>query len=154
MRGQRPVLGQDVIHNEHIVTGAGGQTQILFVDQSALTISQNADMTIDNFVYDPNAGKGQLAMSTAQGVARFVGGQLSKQDNGVTINTPSATIGVRGGILLLYVGPDGRTDVVDAFAERIYVQGLCGKIGADNQDVSADEAVGCGALQSSAAQVT
>ena len=37
-------------------------------------------------------------MSASAGVLRFVGGKLSKNENAVTLRTPAATIGIRGGI--------------------------------------------------------
>ncbi|HZT87848.1 MAG TPA: FecR domain-containing protein [Stellaceae bacterium] len=98
------VIGQEVVYNEHITTSANGQTQILFLDESAMTIGPNADLTIDRFVYDPNTGTGQLAMTATRGVLRYVGGRLSKQENAVTIRTNTATIGVRGGIVLIRAG--------------------------------------------------
>src|SRR6202008_3938917 len=60
---RRLVLGQEVVFNERITTAATGQTQILFVDGSSLTLGPTADMVIDEFVYDPNAGTGKLAAS-------------------------------------------------------------------------------------------
>lgn len=95
------VLGQEVVHNEHVATGPQGQTQILFLDESAMTVGPNADVTIDEFVYDPNTGNGRLAMSATQGVMRFVGGRLSKSPNAVSVNTPVGTLGIRGGVFLL-----------------------------------------------------
>ena len=91
------VIGQDVVHNERITTGATGKTQILFLDQSSLTVAENADLTIDNFVYDPGTSTGQLAMSTTRGILRYVGGALSKNANAVSLVTPSGTLGIRGG---------------------------------------------------------
>jgi trimeric autotransporter adhesin len=102
---RRLVLGQDVVFNERITTEAEGQTQILFVDESTLSVGPNANMLIDQFVYDPNAGTGKLAASLTRGVFRFVGGKLSKQDNAVTMRTPAATIGIRGGVMLVNVRP-------------------------------------------------
>src|SRR5579863_2015144 len=78
---RRLELGEDILHNEHIVTAADGQTQVVFLDASALTIGPNSDVTIDNFVYDPSAGTGKMAMSATKGVLRFVGGKISKLDN-------------------------------------------------------------------------
>ena len=63
-------------------------------------------MVIDQFVYDPNAGTGKIGASLDRGVFRFVGGKLSKQDNAVTMRTPTATIGIRGGVMLVRVRPD------------------------------------------------
>src|SRR6266567_1488276 len=64
---RRLVIGQDVIFNEHITTGAAGQTQLLFLDESSMSIGPNSDLTIDQFVYDPKTGTGKLAMSATRG---------------------------------------------------------------------------------------
>jgi|GEM_PF-1178185 hypothetical protein len=100
---RRLVLGQDILFNERITTEATGQTQILFVDESTLSIGPNANMVIDQFVFDPNTGAGKLAASLTRGVFRFVGGKLSKQENAVSFRTPAATIGIRGGAFLVRV---------------------------------------------------
>src|SRR5207237_8516625 len=77
------VIGQDVVFNERFTTGPLGQAQPLFLDESAMTIGPNSDLTIDQFVYDPKSGTGHLAMSASRGLLRFVGGKLSKQEEGV-----------------------------------------------------------------------
>jgi hypothetical protein len=123
---RRLVLGQEVVFNERITTGPDGQTQILFVDQSAMTVGPRSDMVIDEFVYDPNAGTGKLAVSLTRGVFRFVGGKLSKQDNAVTMQTPSATIGIRGGLVLLDLTPDGQLRVIFGYGAGVTVTGLNG----------------------------
>ena len=91
------MIGQDVVYNEHITTSGSGQTQLLFVDESSMTIGPNSDLTIDQFVYDPQSGTGKLAMSATRGVLRYVGGKLSKQEQAVTVRTSTATLAVRGG---------------------------------------------------------
>ena len=123
---RRLVLGQEVVFNERITTGPEGQTQILFVDQSAMTVGPRSDMVIDEFVYDPNAGTGKLAASLTRGVFRFVGGKLSKQDNAVTMQTPSATIGIRGGLILVDLAPDGQLQVIFGYGAGVTVTGLNG----------------------------
>src|ERR1700722_13305298 len=100
------VLGQEVVHNEHVITGPKGTTQILFLDESAMSVGPNADVTIDEFVYDPNTGNGRLAMSATQGVMRFVGGKLSKKTDAVSLTTPVGTLGIRGGVFLLNLSHD------------------------------------------------
>src|SRR5437660_7080554 len=103
---RRLVIGQDVIFNEHITTGAAGQTQLLFLDESSMSIGPNSDLTIDQFVYDPKSGTGKLAMSATSGLLRYVGGKLSKQDNAVTLRTGTATLAVRGGAFIAQIGTD------------------------------------------------
>jgi trimeric autotransporter adhesin len=103
------VIGENIVYNEHIATGAAGQTQILFVDESTISVGPNSDMTIDKFVYDPKTGTGTEALSATRGVFRYVGGKLSKEANAVSITTPVATIGIRGGAFQCEMGPQGLT---------------------------------------------
>jgi hypothetical protein len=91
------VIGAGVVHKERIQTSAAGSTQILFPDQSTLNVGRNSSIVIDEYVYDPNAGTGSMVASVGKGVMRFVGGQIS-HTKGVTVNTPVATLGIRGGV--------------------------------------------------------
>ena len=111
---RRLVLGQEIVFKERINTEASGQTQILFLDQSSMTVGPNSDMLIDEFVYDPSAGTGKLAASLTRGVFRFVGGKLSKQENAITMQTPSATIGIRGAVALVKLETNGKLEVICA----------------------------------------
>src|SRR5262249_22675788 len=123
MRPRRLGLGQVIGFNERITTGPGGQTQVLFVDQSTMTIGPQSDMVIDEFVYDPTAGTGKLAANLTRGVFRFVGGKLSKQENAVTIRTPSATIGIRGGVVLINSGAGGKLEGIFVYGRGVTVTG-------------------------------
>ena len=120
------VLGQDIVFKERVTTGPEGQTQVLFVDQSTMSVGPNADMVIDEFVYDPATGTGKLAANLTRGVFRFVGGKLSKQDNAVTMQTPAATIGIRGGVILVNLATGGKLDVIFAYGKGVTVTGVNG----------------------------
>ena len=104
-------VGADMQHEERITTGALGRTQLLFLDGSALTIGPNSDLVLDEFVYDPVSKTGTLAMSATKGLFRFVGGKISKK-KGVTIKTPTAIIGIRGGIGIVTVTPPDQASTV------------------------------------------
>ncbi len=123
---RRLVLGQEVVFNERITTGLEGQTQILFVDQSTMSVGPNSDLVVDEFVYDPAAGTGKMAASLTRGVLRFVGGKLSKQENAVSLRTPSATIGIRGGVVLVNQAAGGGLEVIFAYGKGATVTGLNG----------------------------
>src|ERR1700761_5190860 len=90
-------IGIDVQANEVVTTHDNDRAHLVFLDGTSLTVGPNAQLTIDKFVYDPNTKTGDLAMTATAGVFRLVGGKISKT-NTVTINTPSGTIGIRGGI--------------------------------------------------------
>lgn len=102
------ILGARVISNERIQTSGGGTTNIIFVDRTSLFVGRNSTLVIDKYVYDPDSGHGVLTATLARGVMRFVGGQIS-HSSGAQILTPVATIGVRGGMMTVAVGPAGTT---------------------------------------------
>src|SRR5947209_8172230 len=78
-------IGQEVQFKERLATGGAGQAQVVFLDESALSIGPNSDVVVDQFVYDPRAAAGKLALSATRGAFRFIGGKLSKAENGVTL---------------------------------------------------------------------
>ncbi len=98
-------VGIDVFVNERVQTDEGGKAQLLFFDGSALTIGPNSDVVLDKFVYDPDAKTGELVFSAAKGVFRVVGGKISKK-RPITLKTPNAVIGIRGGIASITVGEE------------------------------------------------
>lgn len=100
------VIGARVIANELIQTSGEGTLNIVFLDRTTLSIGRNSTLVIDKYVYDPATGKGVMTATMAQGVMRFIGGQIS-HTTGVKVLTPVATIGVRGGMMTVRVGPDG-----------------------------------------------
>ncbi|MEQ9641674.1 MAG: FecR domain-containing protein [Alphaproteobacteria bacterium] len=98
-------IGIDMFANERVETGPRGKAQLLFLDGTALSVGPNSDLRLDEFVYDPDAKAGKLALSATKGVFRIVGGRISKKSP-ITLKTPSATIGIRGGIAMVAVAPN------------------------------------------------
>jgi hypothetical protein len=89
-------IGTGIVSKERIQTTGTGSLQVMFNDKSTLTIGPNSNLVIDDFVYNPGAGGGKFAASLTKGALRFVGGQIS-HTAGATINTPVASLGIRGG---------------------------------------------------------
>lgn len=113
-------VGVNVVANERIATTEGGQAQMLFIDESAFTIGPNSEVVLDEFVFNPETGVGRLALTATKGVFRFVGGKISK-NNPVTLKTPTAVIGIRGGIALVNVQPGGATQATFLFGDQMTV---------------------------------
>jgi hypothetical protein len=93
-------IGKSIFFNEHINTSKSGLVQVLLVDGSTFTVGPDSDLTIDKFVYDPNKKTGEMVATFSKGVMRFVGGKLSKNDGGVTVNTPQGALAIRGGMFM------------------------------------------------------
>ncbi len=94
-----------VVHAGDLVsTSENARLLIRFNDQSSLTMGENAKMAIDELVYVP-AGReperGEQSLKFVKGVFEFISGKIAHSDTRqVAINTPVATIGIRGTRLL------------------------------------------------------
>lgn len=117
-------VGVDVQANETITTRAGDRAHLMFLDGTSLTVGPDANLVIDRFVYDPQSKTGDLAITASKGVFRLVGGKISKT-NAIVVNTPSDTIGIRGGIAML--------DVNQAKTRSIFIFGFSMTIGANGR---------------------
>ncbi len=98
--GVEALSPSSVIYSGDIIrTGAGARILIVFEDNSELTLSENAVVTIDRFVHDASAeaSPGRQAIDFAKGIFRFTTGRIGKlAPQEVALNTPVATIGIRG----------------------------------------------------------
>jgi FecR protein len=114
-------VGIDVVADELITTNANDRAHLVFLDGTSLTVSPNARLKIDRYVYDPASQTGSIGVTAAQGVFRLVGGKISKS-NDITVKTPSATLGLRGGISVFAVGPT-QTTAQFLFGKSLVVTG-------------------------------
>ena len=92
-------LGKNVVFNEQIITDGDGLVQVLLVDGTTFTVGPNSQLTIDEFVYDPNTGDAKVVATLAKGAFRFIGGQTSRKKGGATIRTPAGSLGIRGAMV-------------------------------------------------------
>jgi hypothetical protein len=89
--------GAAVRMNDALNTGADGRLQVTFRDNTVLTLSENARVVIDRYVYDPDRGVGDVLLTTTQGAFRFATGKMKElTEKSITVETPVAQVGVRG----------------------------------------------------------
>jgi hypothetical protein len=85
-----------VYPNEMVSTGDGTRLEIVFKDNTRLTLGQKVTLFLDIYVYNPTAGLGTIRFEVA-GAFRFVSGRVSKlARTAVSLSTPVAHIGIRG----------------------------------------------------------
>jgi len=112
---------------EFVVTGAfipdiemndtaeteNGRIKIEFLDEAELSLTENTKVYIDKVYYDPDPSKSKMAMRMAMGTARFASGRLGMVNkNNIDIQTPTATISVRGTDFTTTIDELGRSLVV------------------------------------------
>lgn len=91
-----------------------GKVGITFSDNTRVEINENSKLVIDEFVYDPNNKKGgKLAVNVALGTVRYTSGQIAHNNpQSVAVNTPTATVGVRGTDFTATVDELGRSTII------------------------------------------
>ncbi len=98
-------VGDGVFQDQVVNTGAKSTAQLLFQDETALTVGPNSNIVLDKFVYNPSTKTGQIVMNATRGAFRFVSG--SAKSSSYKINTPVASIGVRGTIFDWFINAAG-----------------------------------------------
>ncbi len=91
----------EVFADELVETVAGGALRIQFLDQTDLRLGSASRVTLDKFIYDPEAGIEGLTIELGEGIFRLVTGDIEPQN--IEIKTPAATIGIRGTDLILQI---------------------------------------------------
>ena len=91
-----------VYMNDTLKTGADSEGQIVFTDNSNMGFRPNTELYINQYNYDPKAkeaakSKGSYVMDLITGGFRTITGMVAKDNpDEYKVNTPVATIGVRG----------------------------------------------------------
>jgi len=90
-----------------------GRLKIKFIDETQVSLTEHTLIEINEYVYDPNPSNSKMALNFAQGTARFATGKLGlvPREN-IQIQTPTATIGIRGTDFTTTVDELGRSLVI------------------------------------------
>jgi len=104
--------GTGVEMNDSIKTQAG-KVGITFQDDTKVQVNENSKLVIDEFVYDPKSKSGKLSAKMALGTVRYASGQIAKNSpQNVALNTPTATISVRGTDFTASVDELGQSTII------------------------------------------
>ncbi|OAF13683.1 hypothetical protein AYJ54_43710 [Bradyrhizobium centrolobii] len=101
-------IGDLVYLGDVVRTGADGRVGINFVDGTSFNLSSDARMKLDEFVYDPNGTANSTVINLTRGTFVFVAGSVAKTGD-MKIETPVATMGIRGTTPHVEISDDGTT---------------------------------------------
>jgi VCBS repeat-containing protein len=112
--------GTAVYADDIVATGTDGAVEVIFKDGTTFSLGNNGQMRLDNLIYDPAGTNNGLDATIVKGSFVFITGNVgSAQGEGVSIDTPAGTIGIRGTsggvveedgkwIFTLFRDPDGK----------------------------------------------
>ena len=106
------VLDTSISSMDNVET-LNGRLKIQFVDNTQVSLTEHTLIEINEYVYDPDPSKSKMALNFVSGTARFATGGLGlvAKEN-IQIQTPTATIGVRGTDFTTTVDELGRSLVI------------------------------------------
>ena len=89
--------GSTLMVSDRVVTAPGASAAIVFKDGTLLTLGSGADILVRDYVFEPKAGRFSFAVYLARGSAIYESGKIGKlSPQSVKVETPKATVGVRG----------------------------------------------------------
>ncbi len=98
-------MGDNVHKGDVVQSGSNSSLGITFIDGTVFGLASNARMVLNDMVYDPNGSSNSSFLSLVQGTITFVAGQTAKHGD-MKIDTPVATMGIRGTAVLVEIGFD------------------------------------------------
>ena len=123
-------LGLDVLQLDHVET-ANGRLLMTFLDNSVVRLTEHTEVTLTKYYYDPNKkSQSNMTMKFVAGTARFSTGKLGlvPREN-IRVETPTATIQVRGTDFTTSVDELGRSLVILLPETECTIDGDCSPSG-------------------------
>ena len=104
---KQAVVMEDILLGDDITSALDSSLHVLLRDETIFTVGPDCELIIDKFVYDPSRLTNNMGATVSKGMFRFMSGNISKTgtDN-VSINTPVASLGIRGTIAEGVVGQE------------------------------------------------
>ena len=122
-------IGTKVFQGDVVRTDQGSTLGLTFTDGTIFTLASGSRMVLDELIYDPESVENSGIFDLVEGGFVFIAGQAAGT-GGIEINTPAATMGIRGTTILLDIqttngvatvtvslnpDPDGGTGSIDLF---------------------------------------
>ena len=105
--------GSKIFFGDTIVSKKNANAQILLIDQTVLTLGEDTEMTIDEFIYDPNSNEGSFVSSVKSGTVKFITGKISKNNpEDLEVKYPAGTLGARGTEFIVLAEKNNQSTVV------------------------------------------
>jgi len=110
-------IGFKLIQNDTIRTESNSSVGVILNDKTVLSLGPNSELIINEFVFAPKQGKFSIVLKMLKGTAAYVSGLIAKlSPESVRVETPTASIGIRGTKFVVKVG--NQKSSFDSYYER------------------------------------
>jgi hypothetical protein len=106
-KGEKLNVGDSIFFGDTISSSEGAKSQLMFIDQTVMTIGSKTELAIDEFIYDPVENTGKLLTTIKAGSVKILTGKISEiNPENLEVKTPAGTIGTRGTEFKASVDPE------------------------------------------------
>ena len=110
---EKLTTGSKIYFGDTIVVKAQSNAQILLLDETALTVGEKSEITIDEFIYDPQSKVGKIVSNIKIGTVKIITGEISKKNpDNLEVNVPAGSVGARGTEFVVVTESDEKSTVV------------------------------------------
>ena len=110
---EKLTTGSKIYFGDTIVVKAQSNAQILLLDETALTVGEKSEITIDEFIYDPQSKVGKIVSNIKIGTVKIITGEISKKNpDNLEVNVPTGSVGARGTEFVVVTESDEKSTVV------------------------------------------
>ncbi|MEH3087954.1 MAG: FecR family protein [Xylophilus ampelinus] len=94
--------GQPLVATDRLVSGADGMAAVVFRDGTRITVGASTDLHLRRYAFEPKSDDYAFDVYLAKGRTVYASGKIGKlAPQSVRLDTPTATVGVRGTRLIL-----------------------------------------------------
>ena len=112
-KNEKLSTGSKIYFGDTILVKAKSNAQILLLDETALTVGEKSELTIDEFIYDPKSKIGKIVSNIKIGTVRVITGEISKKNpDNLEVNVPTGSVGARGTEFVVVTESDEKSTVV------------------------------------------
>ena len=112
-KNEKLETGSKIYFGDTIIVKSQSNAQILLLDETALTVGEESEITIDDFIYDPKSKVGKIVSNIKIGTVRIITGEISNQNpDNLEVNIPTGSVGARGTEFAVVTESDEKSTVV------------------------------------------
>lgn len=100
-------VGGHIFQDDTLVTVRNSTMDVIFRDDTRLSLGPNTELNIDEFIFDPLHDDMSFLAQMRTGSATFLTGKMAQiAPDKMQVSTPLTTIGIRGTKFLISVEPE------------------------------------------------
>ena len=107
------ISGSKIYFGDTIIVKEKSNAQVLLLEETVLTLGEDSEVVIDEFIYDPESKDGKIVSNILSGTVKIITGEISRKNpDNLEITMPTGTLGARGTEFVVVADSKDKSTVV------------------------------------------